>query len=116
MMEQHMGFDPLRALRFAAVGALVLFLCWQHVHATRLGYQVESSRRKARELRGRVETLRLEIDSGLSPAALAARAGSRLGMIPVSPDSLRALPERSERGLAFRVLWAKAFSPLQTRS
>jgi hypothetical protein len=79
-------------VRFAGAGALVLFLCWQHVQATRLGYRVEAARREAAELRGRVESMRFDLEKRLSPAEVAARA-SRLGMIPASPDALRRLNE-----------------------
>lgn len=108
MMDALMGFDPRRAARFAALGALLLFLCWQHVQATRIGYQVESRRREARALRSRVADLRLRVDESLAPAALAARAGAKLGMIPASPSSLRVLTggAPSSSGLLPR-LWAR---------
>jgi hypothetical protein len=117
MMDAFMGFDPRRAARFAGLGALLLFLCWQHVQATRLGYRVETSRKTARELRSRVADLRLNLDQTLSPAALSARASSRLGMLPASPESLRVLPGRSasNAGLLPR-LWAKVPAVLPARS
>ncbi len=109
MMDAFMGFDPRRAARFAGLGALFMFLCWQHVQATRLGYRVESLRKEARARRGRVADLRLKMEGTLSPAALASRANTRLGMIPVSPETLRSLSGRpaSEPGLLPR-LWARA--------
>lgn len=113
MMDAFMGFDPRRAAKFAGLGALVLFLCWQHVQATRLGYRVESARRHAREVRSRVADMRLRVDETLSPGALAARASSRLGMIPAEPHALRILPEKIHRsnGLLPR-FWARGFQPL----
>lgn len=91
-----MGFDPRRAAKFAGLGALVLCLCWQHVQATRLGYKVESSRCRAREVRGRVADLRLRVDETLSPAALASRANS-LGMIAAAPETLRILFKQADK-------------------
>ena len=49
------------------------------------------TRREARALRSRVADLRLKVDETLSPAVLAARANTKLGMIPASPSSLRSL-------------------------
>ncbi len=116
MMDAYMGFDPRRAAKFAGLGALLLFLCWQHVQATRIGYQVEASRRRAREARSRVADLRLKMDETLSPAALAARAGSRLGMVPADPNSLRTLGgAAAEPGLLPR-LWARVPQVLPARS
>lgn len=92
MMDARMGFGTGAAARFAGAGALVLFLCWQHVQATRLGYQVEAARRAALDRRGRVEALRVELDERLSPEVVAARAAA-LGMIPAAPGAFRRLPE-----------------------
>src|SRR5579871_6826701 len=94
MIDGRMGLGPGGAIRFAGAGALVLFLCWQHVQATRLGYRVEAARREAAERRGRVESMRFELERRLSPEEVASRA-SRLGMVPAAPDALRRLPERS---------------------
>lgn len=106
-MDALMGFDPRRVVKFAGLGALLLFLCWQHVQATRIGYRVESTRREARALRSRVADLRLKLDETMSPAALAARANTKLGMIPASPGALRSLSGHdAETGLLPR-LWAR---------
>lgn len=93
MMRSDMSFDAATAGRFAVGGMLVLFLCWQHVSATRLGYRVAQSRKELTRLKGRVESMRLEIDQNLSPGALAAQA-SRRGLVPADPDALRVLPGR----------------------
>ena len=114
MMDSHMGFDPARAARFAGLGALVLVLSWQHVQATRLGYQVESARKRARALRGQVEDLRLKLDEGLSPSALARSASTRLRMVPATPHELRALPATT--GARGPLLWARALVPFVSRS
>jgi hypothetical protein len=108
MMDALMGFDPRRAAKFAGLGALLMFLCWQHVQATRIGYRVEATRREARALRSRVADLRLRVDETMAPAALAARANTKLGMIPAAPDSLRTLSGASgeSTGLLPR-LWAR---------
>lgn len=107
-MDALMGFDPRRAAKFAGLGALFLFLCWQHVQATRIGYRVEATRRTARALRSRVADLRLRLDETMAPAALAQRANTKLGMIPAAPDSLRTLSGGSgeSAGLLPR-LWAR---------
>ncbi len=93
MMRSRMNFDAGSAAKFGVGGLLVLFLCWQHISATRLGYRVAQARKEIQRSRGRVEALRLQIDQGLSPGALAAEAGRR-GLIPADPDSLRVLPGR----------------------
>lgn len=106
-MDALMGFDPRRVVKFAGLGALFLFLCWQHVQATRIGYRVEATRRTARALRSRVADLRLKLDETMAPAALAARANTKLGMIPASPEALRSLSGHdAEPGLLPR-LWAR---------
>ena len=112
-MDARMGFRTGTAAKFAGAGALVLFLCWQHVQATRLGYQVEAARKQARELGSRVESLRMRLDARLSPEAVAARA-QRLGMVPADPDALRRLPDLdagSGRGPLERLL-TRSLAPL----
>jgi hypothetical protein len=113
MMDARMGLGAGSAARFAGAGALVLFLCWQHVQATRLGYQVESARKDAVERRGRVAALRSEFDSRLSPEQVAARA-AKLGLIPAAPDALRRLPERGPAAPAGALarLWSRGLAPL----
>ena len=108
-MDALMGFDPRRVVKFAGLGALLLFLCWQHVQATRIGYRVEATRREVRALRSRVADLRLKVDAAMAPAALAARANTELGMIPATPGSLRTLSggaRETGQGLLPR-LWAR---------
>ena len=112
-----MGLGTGSAARFAGAGLLVLFLSWQHVQATRLGYQVESSRRAALKSRGRVAAMRMELDQRLSPEQVAARA-ARLGFVPAAPDALRRLSE--SRGAAsagaLTRLWTRALVPLVAAS
>ncbi|HXT00786.1 MAG TPA: hypothetical protein VN915_08950 [Elusimicrobiota bacterium] len=109
-----MGFGTGSAARFAGAGALFLFLCWQHVEATRLGYRVEAARRETMSRRGRVAALRVELDERLSPEQVAARA-ERLGLVPAAPDALRRLPETSgdaaPLGGLTRIL-TRGFAPL----
>ncbi len=93
MMRSRMNFDAGSAAKFGVGGLLVLFLCWQHVSATRLGYRVSQSRKEISRMKARVEAMRFDLDSSLSPGALAAEAGRR-GLIPASPDALRVLPGR----------------------
>lgn len=111
-----MGFRPETAARFAGAGALVLFLSWQHIQATRLGYQVETARKEARLLDSRVAALRVELEERLSPAEVSARA-ARLGLVPVAPDALRRLTSTSpdERGFLGR-WWARRVGPLTAAS
>ncbi|UPT72543.1 MAG: hypothetical protein M0D55_11260 [Elusimicrobiota bacterium] len=116
MMDALMGFDPRRAARFVGLGALFLFLCWQHVQATRIGYRVETRRREARALRSRVADLRLRVDETMAPAALAARASDKLGMIPASPSSLRSLSGAEPAAGLLTRLWARLPPALPARS
>lgn len=121
-MNARMGLGTGSAARFAGAGALVLFLCWQHVQATRLGYQVESARRETLERRGRVAALRVELDERLSPEQVSARASS-LGLVPAAPGALRRLPETlgaSPLGAApfgaLARLWTRGLAPLVAAS
>ncbi len=113
MMDSRMGLGAGSAARFAGAGALVLFLSWQHVQATRFGYRVEATRRETAQRRGRVAALRVQIEQRLSPEQVAARA-EKLGLIPASPDALRRLPEResSSGGGSLARLWARRLVPL----
>lgn len=86
-----MGHPSRRTLKILSGGLLVLALVWQHTQATRLGYQVELSRGQAHILRGRISSLRMELETSLSPGQLALRARSKLGMFPAAPESLRIL-------------------------
>lgn len=117
MMDARMGLGTGSAARFAGVGVLVLFLCWQHVQATRLGYQVEAARRETMGRRGRVAALRVELDQRLSPEQVAASA-SRLGLVPAAPDALRRLPEAGDAAPlgALTRLWTRGLAPLVAAS
>ncbi|MDE2492071.1 MAG: hypothetical protein KGM24_14580 [Elusimicrobia bacterium] len=100
------------AARFAGAGALVLFLCWQHVEAVRLGYRVEAARRSVADRSARVAALRVELDERLSPAEVAA-AASRMGLVPASPSDLRRLPDAAARPeSALARLWTRRLAPL----
>ncbi len=114
MMHARMGLGAGSAARFTGAGALVLFLCWQHVQATRLGYRVEAARKEATVRHGRVTALRMELEAVLSPEQVAARAG-KLGLIPATPDALRRLPsERASSAAegALARLWSRGLVPL----
>ena len=112
MIVARMGLGPGSAARFTGAGALVLFLCWQHVQATRLGYRVESARHDTLERRGRVAAMRVELDQRLSPEQVSARA-SRLGLVPAAPDALRRLPESGAAAPlgALTRLWTRGLAP-----
>lgn len=108
MMRSRMGLGAGSAARFAGAGALVLFLCWQHVQAVRLGYRVEAARKEAATRHGRVAALRMDLEARLSPEQVSARAG-KLGLVPAGPDALRRLPEGASRpaGSALARLWSR---------
>jgi len=80
-----------RTFKIAAASLLGLALVWQHIQATRLGYQVEQARREGNILKGRIAALRIDLETDLSPAQLAQTAKSRLGMFPAGPEALRFL-------------------------
>src|SRR5215472_16006297 len=82
-----------RNLRIVSVSLVILALVWQHIQATRLGYEVERSRRETQALKGRVAAARMELETVHSPSHLAQQAKARLGMFPASPEALRVLPE-----------------------
>jgi len=115
MMSARMEFGPGAATRLAGAGTLVLFLCWQHVEATRLGYQVETARKTARQKGSRVATLRVELEERLSPAEVSARA-QRLGLVPVEPDALRRLEVRPAASGVMGRWWARRLRPLVAAS
>ncbi|MFI5351004.1 MAG: hypothetical protein ACHQ2Z_15785 [Elusimicrobiota bacterium] len=112
-----MGLRTGSAARFAGAGALVLFLCWQHVQATRLGYRVESARHETLERRGRVAAMRVELDQRLSPEQVAARA-ARLGLVPAAPEALRRLSDSRDPAPlgALTRLWTRGLAPLVAAS
>lgn len=112
MMDEGMRLGPGSAARAGLAAALVLFLCWQHVQATRLGYRVEAARKQARERGSRVAALRVELEQRLSPAEVSLRA-SRMGLIPAGPDALRRLPDRGMAGSSkLRQVWARKIAPI----
>jgi hypothetical protein len=109
MINSQMKLGVKSASRFAGFGSLVLFLCWQHVQATRLGYLVESARKDALSRRGRVAAITLELDQRLSPEHVALRA-AKMGLVPASPDALRLLPENrlpTANTWTFARLWGR---------
>ena len=101
-----------RTFRIVLASVCLMALVWQHIQATRLGYQVEAARKQAQQLRGRIGAIELELQTRLSPAQLAAQARGRLNMQPASPECLRLLGEAagSEAGHSFfSRLLARAF-------
>ena len=112
--------DPKRRWQAAGACAFILCLIWQHVQATKIGYQVAQSRSEIHALRGRISSLRKELAKSLSPAQLARKA-SEQGMYPAPPDSLRQLPpetpRRSRKTFLSRLIprsWRTLVSPLET--
>lgn len=92
-----------RTIKIMAASLLILSLVWQHIQATRLGYEVENTRRQAHRLRGRIGALQMELQKSVSPALIASQARARLGMFPAGPESLRIMdgPEASRAGATF---------------
>ena len=90
---KEMANPSQRTFRIVLASICLLALAWQHVQATRLGYRVETSRKRVQALKGRLGSLQMELQTSLSPAQLAARARGRLGLQPASPESLRLLGE-----------------------
>jgi hypothetical protein len=83
-------------------------LVWQHVQATRLGYQVERSRRHILALRAANGELQMELETALAPARLSSEARGRMGMAWAAPESVRLLVPAStgerHRGLIGRLI------------
>lgn len=82
-----------RTLKIFVGSVLLLALVWQQIEATRLGYRVEKARHEAQLLRARIGAVQMELETGSSPAQLAAQARARLGMYPAPPEALRILAE-----------------------
>ena len=102
-----------RNLKIAAIGFSVLALVWQHIQATRLGYEVEKARRESHQLAARIGAMQMDLQVSVSPARLAARA-ERLGMFPASPESLRLLeaPGARDTGTLLGRLISKSWRSL----
>ena len=83
-------------------------MVWQHVQATRLGYQLDKARQHLLALRCANGTLQSEIDTILSPANLSVQARGRMGMSLAGLDSLRMLTksplDKPHSGLLQRLL------------
>lgn len=104
-------------------------LVWQHVEATRLGYRVESARQHILAIRCSNGALRMQLETILSPANLAAQARGRLGMTLATPQSFRSsdatTATTSRTGFLYRLIsrtrrtlreWTAVAAPtLQTR-
>lgn len=71
--------------------ALVGFLVWQSVQATRFGYEVETSRRRIRALQAHIAALQVEWERSVTPAQLVVKARKRFGMHPAEPESIRVM-------------------------
>ncbi len=95
-----------RTLKIVGASLVLLALVWQHIEATRLGYRVEKQRHEAQLLRARIAAIDIELETSVSPAQLASRARSRLGMYPAPPESLRILadgPDARREGFLTRL-------------
>lgn len=80
-----------RTFRIVLASLGVLALAWQHIEATRLGYEVERSRARVHVLQGELGSLQMQLQTSLSPAQLAYQARTKLGMQPAGPECLRLL-------------------------
>lgn len=85
-----------RTLRILVGGIIVSVLVWEHVQATKIGYQVERARADIRRRRSQLTSELVELESRLTPAQLAAAAKGRLGMVPPAPESIRILQTTTE--------------------
>lgn len=98
-----------RVIKIVAISSWLFLLAWQHIQATRLGYEVERSRRQLQGLRSRTGGLKMQLESTLSPAQLAQEARTRHGMSPASPQFMRILDgsegSRSQHPLARQGMW-----------
>ena len=92
------GIWPRRALRLVAAGLFLMALVWQHVQATRLGCRVAKAHQRIVALRCANGTLRVQLESFLSPANLSAQARGRLGMSWAAPEAVRTLEGRAPCG------------------
>lgn len=101
-----------RSLKIVAASLILLVLAWQHVTATRLGYEVARARQEGQSLRSKLGGVQLELETSLSPAQLALQAKAKLGMFPAPPEALRILgdaAESTESGFLTRFLrWTRA--------
>ncbi|MDE2039191.1 MAG: hypothetical protein KGO96_06355 [Elusimicrobia bacterium] len=88
---KSMASPSRRTFRVVLLSLGVLALAWQHIEATRLGYQVEAARHRVQALSDRLDAVQMTLQTSLSPAQLALRARTRLGMRPASPDVIRVL-------------------------
>ena len=92
MRPQPAEASQRRRVFLIAAGAFFLMaMVWQHVQATRLGYQVEKARQKILAMRCANGALRMQLESQLSPVNLSLQARGRLGMSLASPGDLRSL-------------------------
>ncbi|MBI5625155.1 MAG: hypothetical protein HY924_15365 [Elusimicrobia bacterium] len=84
------------------------FLAWQRVQATRLGYEVETARNRARVLRGRLMSQGMEWEKAVAPAQVARHARTRLRMEPAGPESVRILEAASSSAASGIRVWARS--------
>ncbi|MBI4051574.1 MAG: hypothetical protein HY400_03620 [Elusimicrobia bacterium] len=103
----------MRKIRFAVgvlVASLLVFLfVWQHVQATRLGYEVQDVRKNIQWQKSKNAYTRLQLQRLVSPARIAQEASRRLGMSAPGPTQIVLLgtpPSRSEEG-SLLLSWLK---------
>ena len=72
-------------------GSAVAVLVWQSVQATRIGYNVERSRRRVAQLKSQIATLQVEWEKRVAPAQLSHQALTKFGMRHADPRSIRVL-------------------------
>jgi len=91
-------------------------LAWEHIEATRLGYEVESSRRQEQSLQSSIGSLKMRLETNVSCGRLT-QAAKRIGMLPAPPAALRvldSLPDINSKQSAWSRISAKlsqVFSP-----
>lgn len=82
-----------------AIASLAFLFLTEQVQATRLGYELGSTRSELKTRKDRVAYLQLELDQLHTPERLAHLAKSRLGMRPPAPESLIVLGNEVDRPL-----------------
>jgi cell division protein FtsB len=72
----------------AAAAGLALFHLSQSSHVAATGYQIDNLRAELAELRAEQQQLIFQIGEARSPAVIAHRAKSALGLVPLPPGSV----------------------------
>ncbi|MBI4248294.1 MAG: hypothetical protein HY611_02235 [Elusimicrobia bacterium] len=83
--------DKRKLAALFGLSAVVFVLVWQHVEATRLGYQVQKVRKKITWQAGQNAYYTQQIQNFKSPDRLMARASRELNMVIPPPEAIVSL-------------------------